>query len=68
MHTEVEYCELKPAYSLVLISGMLMNGFNTYQVIISSSSSHYIWCSSLAFPDESHKLEYDPTVVLHFVH
>lgn len=45
-----------------------MNGRKTYQVVIASTSGHYIWYSSLAFPDESHKLEDDPRVMLHLVH
>lgn len=44
-----------------------MNGSKTYQVVVASSSGHYIRYSSLAFPDESHKLEDDPGVMLHLV-
>lgn len=47
---------------------MWMNGGKTYLVVVASSSSHYIRHSSLAFPDESHKLEDDPRVMLHLVH
>lgn len=48
--------------------GMWINGSKTYQVVVASSSCHYVRHSSLAFPDESHKLEDDPGVMLHLVH
>lgn len=40
----------------------------TYQVVVASSSSHYIWYGSCALPDEGHELKDDPGVVLHLVY
>lgn len=48
--------------------GMRVSVNKTYQVVVASSSGHDIWYNSLALPDECHKLEDDPRVMLHLVH
>ena len=55
-------------YQLFFMCEMWKDDRKTHHVIIASSSSQYIWYSSLAFSDERHKLEDDTRVVLHFVH